>query len=54
MEVSYIFYKELPVLEENIFSMDLTENNEVEDTKLKKDKQHLATSMKINQKTVKE
>ena len=30
MEVSYIIDKELPVLDENIFSANLTENNKIQ------------------------
>ena len=30
MEVSYIIDKELPVLDENIFSANLTENNKMQ------------------------
>ena len=39
----------MPVLDENMFSADLTENDEIEEIILKKDKQNLLTSMKINQ-----
>ena len=31
MEVSYIFYKELPVFDEVIFSANLTENNQIKE-----------------------
>lgn len=51
MEVSYIFYKELLVLDENIFSSELTKNNEAEEIILAKNKRHLLTSMEINQKS---
>ena len=38
MEFSYVFYKEIPLNEDNIFSANLTENNGVEQVKLKKSK----------------
>lgn len=37
MGLSYIFYKELPVDDDNIFSANLPEDNEIEDVSLKKD-----------------
>ena len=37
MDLSYIFYKELPVDDDNIFSANLPEDNEIEDVSLKKD-----------------
>ena len=40
MEVSYIFYKELPVFDEKVLSAKLTENNEIEEIISKKDRVH--------------
>lgn len=51
MEASYIIYKELSVFNKNMFSADVTTNNEGEII-LKKDKQPLLSDMKINQKTM--
>ena len=36
MEYSHVFLKETPVDEDNIFSANLTENNEIGQIKLKK------------------
>ena len=38
MEPIHIFYKELPLDENNIFMANLTEKNEVEEVKFKKSK----------------
>ena len=38
MEFSYVFYKEIPLDEDNVFSANLTENNGVEQVKFKKSK----------------
>ena len=51
MEVSYIFYKEQPAFDENIFSANLTENNEIKEIILKKDRTPLFMGLKINQKS---
>ena len=37
MDLSHIFYKELPVDDNNIFSANLAENNKIEKVSLKKD-----------------
>lgn len=50
MEVSYIFYKEQPAFDGNIFSANLTENNEIKEIILKKDRTPLFMGLKINQK----
>ena len=50
MEVSYIIDKELPVLDENIFSANLTENNKMQWIILKKDRTHLLRGLKTNKK----
>ena len=51
MEVSYIFYKEQPAFDENIFSANLTENNEIKEIILKKNRTPLFMGLKINQKS---
>ena len=38
MEFSHVFYKELPLDNDNIFSTNLTENNKVERIKFDKSK----------------
>ena len=38
MEFSHVFYKEIPLDEDNIFSANLTKNNEVVQVKFKKSK----------------
>ena len=50
MEVTYIIDKELPVLDENIFSANLTENNKMQWIILKKDRTHLLRGLKTNKK----
>ena len=35
MEPTYVFYSKLPLDENNIFSANLAENNEIEEVKLK-------------------
>ena len=49
MEPAHIFYKELPLDENNIFSANLAENNEVEEIKFKKSKEYAVTGLSINQ-----
>ena len=49
MEFSHVFYKELPVDEDNIFSANLTENNEIEQIKLKKSKIYAISGLSIYQ-----
>ena len=49
MEPAHIFYKELPLDENNIFFANLAENNEVEEIQFKKSKEYAVTSLSINQ-----
>ena len=49
MEPKHIFYKELPVDENNIFSVNIAEKNEVENVKFKKSLEYAVLS--INQDT---
>ena len=49
MEFSRVFYKEIPLDEDNIFSANLTENNEVEQIKLKKSKLYTISWLSIDQ-----
>ena len=51
MDLSHIFYKELPVDDNNIFSANLAENIEIEEVSLKKDQKYIVTGLSINQKT---
>ena len=51
MDINYVFYKELPILDENIFSANLAENNEIEEISYKKYNRHLITGLKVNQKS---
>ena len=51
MDVNFIYYKELPLLDGNIFSANLSQNNKIEVISLKKSNQHMITNLKINQKT---
>ena len=44
-----MFYKEIPLDEDDIFSADLTENNEVEQIKLKKSKLYAISGLPIDQ-----
>ena len=53
MDINYVFYKELPLFDENIFSANLAENKEIEEIRLNLDNQHLITSLKVNQKSEK-
>ena len=48
MDINFIYYKELPLLDENIFSANLSQNNEIEEISLKKPNQHMITNLKIN------
>ena len=50
MEFSHIFYKELPLDEDNIFLENLTENNEVEQS-FKKSKLYTISGVSIDQDT---
>ena len=49
--VNFIYYKELPLLDENKFSANLSQNNEIEEIFLKKSNQHMITNLKINKKS---
>ena len=49
MEPIHIFYKELPVDENNIFTTNLAEKNEVEEVRLKKSREYAFTGLSINQ-----
>ena len=51
MDVNFIYYKELPLLDENILSSNLSQNNKIEVISLKKSNQNMITNLKINQKT---
>ena len=46
-----MFYKELPLDEDNIFSADLAENSETEQVAFKKLKKYAISSLSINQDT---
>ena len=49
MEPIHIFYRELPLDENNIFTANLAEKNEVEEVKFKKSKEYAVTGLSINQ-----
>lgn len=49
MGMSHIFYKELPADDDNIFSANPTENNEIEEVVLRKDQNYMITGLSINQ-----
>ena len=49
MELIHIFYKELLLNENIIFTANLAEKNEVEEVKFKKLKEYAVTSLSINQ-----
>ena len=49
MEFSNVFYKELLVDEDNIFSANLTKNNEIEQIKFKKSKIYFISGLSIDQ-----
>ena len=51
MNVKFIYYKELPLLDENIFSANLSQNNKIEKISLKESNQHMIINLKINKKT---
>ena len=48
MEPVHIFYKELSTHDNNIFTADITEKNEVENVKLKKSLKYAVTGLSIN------
>ena len=49
MEFSHVFYKELPLDNDNIFSANLTENNKVERIKFDKSKVFAISGLSIDQ-----
>ena len=49
MEPIHIFYKELTVAENNIFTAGMTEKNEVENARFKKSVVYAVTGLLINQ-----
>ena len=49
MEFSHVFYKEIPLDEDYIFSLKLTENNEVGQVKFKKCKIYAISRLSIDQ-----
>ena len=49
METVHIFYKDLPVDDNNIFVTNLTEKNEVEEIKFKKSWEYAITGLSFNQ-----
>ena len=49
MEFSHVFYKEIPLDEDNIFLASLTKNNEDEQIKLKKSKLYVTSGLSIDQ-----
>ena len=50
MDVSRIFYKEIPTDDNNIFFANLAENNQVEEILLNKDQNYMVTCLYVNQK----
>ena len=51
MEATHIFYKELHVDKNNIFTANIAEKNEVEEVKFKKSKEYAATGLSVNEDT---
>ena len=51
MEFLHTFYKELPADEDNIFSLNLSENNKVDSVKFDKPKKYEISGLSINQST---
>ena len=49
MEPIHIFYKELPVYENNTFTADITQKNKVESVKFKKSQEYAVIGLSINQ-----
>ena len=47
MDYSHVFYKEIPLDENNIFSANLMENNGVEQAKFKKSKIYAVNGLSI-------
>ena len=52
MEPIHIFFRELPLDENNIFTANLAEKNEVEEVRFKKSKEYAITGLSINQELV--
>ena len=51
MEPTHIFYKELHVDKNNIFTANIAEKNEVEEVKFKKLKEYAVTGLSVNEDT---
>ena len=51
MDLLHIFYKELPIDDDNIFPANLAENNGIEEVSLKEDEKYMVTGLSVNQKT---
>ena len=49
MEPIHIFYRELPLNKNNIFTANIAEKNEVEEVKFIKSKEYANTGLSINQ-----
>ena len=49
MEPIHIFYRELPIDKNNIFTANLAEKNEVEEVKFKTSKEYVITGLSISQ-----
>ena len=49
MEPTHIFYKKLPIDENNIFTANLAEKNEVEEIRFKKSKEYAIIGLSIKQ-----
>ena len=49
MEPIHIFYKELPIDQNNIFTANLAEKNEVEEVSFKKSREYAITGLSDNQ-----
>ena len=49
MEPVHIFYRELPLHENDIFMANLTKKNEMEEVKFKKSREYTVTGLSINQ-----
>ena len=51
MESAHIFYKELPIDDDNIFTANLSEKNKVQGVLFKKSNKYVVTGFCINQDT---
>ena len=49
METAHIFYKEIPIDENSIFTANIAEENEVEDVRFKKSKEYAVTGLSFSQ-----